>query len=87
MSIATIAAALDQYNANLNWEDSATSARDFVASCRFLLANRIIGMSHASSNLSYASIEAEMLRAKAFMDSLNTTGRTSFTSARSRWAR
>jgi hypothetical protein len=85
MATLTIATALTQYNENLDWDTSTVKARLALSALRFLKVNRAQNMSHVGTSLSFEAIEAEIKAIGAFLDSTNTTNRTSFTSARSRW--
>jgi hypothetical protein len=87
MAINTIADALTQYNANLDWDTSAVKARLALSALRYLKVNRAQSMSGAGSSLTYQAIEDEIAKVSEFLDVAETTkDRTSFTSARSRWA-
>lgn len=87
MAITSITTALAQYNDNLDWDTSATKARLALSALRYLKVNRAQSMSGAGSSLTYQAIEDEIEKVSAFLDVTETTkARTSFTSARSRWA-
>ena len=87
MSLATISEALAQYNDNLDWDTDATKARLALSALRFLKVNRAQALSGAGSGLTFEAIDAEIESISAFLSVAEPTKqRTSFTSARSRWA-
>jgi len=85
MTTLNITTALTQYNENLDWDTSATKARLALSALRFLRVNRAQNLSHVNSGLTYSAIDAEIAKIEAYLEAQSTT-RTSFTSARSRWA-
>jgi len=83
----SISAALAQYNANLDWDTSVSKARLALYALRYLHVNRTSSLASAGTNLTYAQIETLIAAIEAFLKVADTTQqRTSFTSARSRWA-
>jgi len=86
MSTLTLETALAQYNENLDWDSDAGKARLALSALRFLEANRAFRLDHAGSGLTFADLAKRISAIEAFLYSTSAT-RTSFTSARSRWAR
>jgi hypothetical protein len=86
MTTLTIATALTQYNENLDWDTSATKARLALSALRFLKINRAQNLTHVGSALTFEAITEEIAKIESFLNAVTTTNKTSFTSARSRWA-
>lgn len=87
MATLTIQTALTQYNENLDWDTSTTKARLALSALRFLRVNRAETMGGAGHNLSFTQIDKEIEDIIDFLNAADTSlSRTSYTSARSRWA-
>lgn len=71
MALASITAALTQWNENCLWHDSEAKARLALEALRFLQLNRAQNMGHSGSSLSYEMIGTET---KKIEDFLGVTG-------------
>jgi len=67
MALATIAAALAQYNANLNWHQSQAGAESALEAIRFLLANRGQRRMDQQSSIDFESLEKTALKIETFI--------------------
>lgn len=87
MAIANIAAALTQYNANLLWrQNGQASAILALEAVEYLIVNRAYQLGHVNSSLTFDTLTETQKKLEAFLNATNTTNKTSFTSARSRWS-
>jgi hypothetical protein len=67
MALATVADALAQYNANVDWHSSRSSADLALQAIRFLLVNRAQRQEDVGSTLNYESLEQEKVALEQFL--------------------
>jgi hypothetical protein len=67
MALASIQAALDQYNANLSWQLSASAAQAALEAVRYLLMNRPQKQADQGSELNYESLAIESRKLETFL--------------------
>jgi hypothetical protein len=78
MALATLSDAMTQLNANLNYEDSAASAKLALEAVRYILANRPAMTGGAGVTTNFASLEKLEERIAAAVRT-SSTRRCSFT--------
>ena len=67
MAIASIAAALAQYNANALWHESTVKANLALEAVRYLIVNRAQSSGHAGTNLNYEMLQDEAKRIEKYL--------------------
>lgn len=81
-SASTINDALDQYNNNLNWEDTA-QAQNALQAVRYILANRPERIASGERSINYPMMEKARQELTEILQSSGTTiNRVTFTRAR-----
>jgi hypothetical protein len=77
-SSSTLADALAQYNDNLYWEDSESSAKLALEAIRWLFANRPRVASQAGNTVNFEELKSEKNEIKDFLSS-DTDNQSMFT--------
>lgn len=67
MALSSITDALTQYNANLSWQTSQSSAAAALEAVRFLLVNRAQQSGDQGSTLNYESLQKESEKLEKFL--------------------
>ena len=76
MALATLAEALAQYNANLDWEGSPAKAALALQAVRWLLVNRATLMQDGGTQLQYDSLASEKRSLEAYVRATSGAGAT-----------
>lgn len=67
MAIASIEDAYTQYNANLSWQNSRSSADLALQAIRYLVANRAKMTADQGSQIDFESLGGEKIKLEAFL--------------------
>ena len=67
MALASITAALTQWNANALWHESTTKAGLALEALRYLIVNRAQSSGHAGTNLNYEMLQEEVKKIEKYL--------------------
>ena len=67
MALASITAALAQYNANALWHESTVKANLALEAVRYLIVNRAQSSGHAGTSLNYEMLQDEAKRIEKYL--------------------
>lgn len=80
----TLLEAITQYKENVAWRGDIAKARLFEEAALIIQLERAQGNSQGGTSLNFESVQEQITRVQAYLDSASTTGRSVFTAGRCR---
>ena len=84
-SSSTLSDVLDQYNNNLIWEDSTTTATNALEAIRWLMINRAKIQETTEHKLDFEAMQVQADQIKAYLDVRRSTTRSSFVAGKAKY--